>query len=116
MGNTTIFALRIVLATALAGSLLVQVVGAALFGSDFEGDPNLAYLRVPLPVILVLGIATVQVTMVCVWRLLTMVRRGTVFSEAAFRYVNIVIGAVATASVLTFVLAVLAASANHRVP
>ncbi|WP_026931423.1 DUF2975 domain-containing protein [Glycomyces tenuis] len=116
MGKTTILALRIVLAMALAGSLLVQAVGAALFGSDFEDDPNLSYLRVPLVVVLVLGIATIQITMVCIWRLLTMVRRGTVFSEAAFRYVDIVIGAIAAASVLTFAFAVLAASANHRVP
>ena len=47
--------------------------------------------------IVVLGIVTVQVTLVCVWRLLTMVRRGTVFSHAAFRYVDVVIGAVAAA-------------------
>jgi hypothetical protein len=40
--------------------------------------------------------------MVCVWRLLTMVRRGTVFSHAAFRYVDVVIGAAAVASLLTF--------------
>ena len=48
-----------------------------------------------LLVIVVLGIVTIQVTAVCIWRLLTMVRRGTVFSHAAFRYVDVVIGAVA---------------------
>jgi DUF2975 family protein len=47
-----------------------------------------------------------QVTAVCVWRLLPMVRRGTVFSHAAFRYVDIVVGAIAAASALTFGLAV----------
>ena len=55
-------------------------------------------VRIPLVVIVVLGIVTMQVTVVCVWRLLTMVRRGTVFSHAAFRYVDVVIGAVAAAS------------------
>ena len=58
---------------------------------------------------MVLGIVTVQVTVVCVWRLLTMVRRGTVFSHAAFRYVDVVFGAVAAASLLMFALGVLLA-------
>ena len=42
----------------------------------------------PLRVITILGIGTAQVALVCVWRLVTMVRRGTVFSHAAFRYVD----------------------------
>lgn len=50
-----------------------------------------------------------QVTLVCVWRLLTMVRRGTVFSHGAFLYVDIIFGAVAAASVLVFALAVMLA-------
>jgi len=75
-----------------------------LFWVDLEEAP--AGVRVPVVVIVVLGIVTMQVTAVCVWRLLTMVRRGTVFSHAAFRYVDIVIGAIAAASALTFGLAV----------
>ena len=104
MGNLTILALRIVLAIALAGSLFVQAVMVPLFWVDLEEAP--AGVRVPVVVIVVLGIVTMQVTAVCVWRLLTMVRRGTVFSHAAFRYVDIVIGAIAAASALTFGLAV----------
>jgi hypothetical protein len=59
---------------------------------------------------------TMQVTAVCVWRLLTMVRRGTVFSHAAFRYVDVVIGAIATASALTFALAVTLAPGEAVAP
>lgn len=92
----TLLALRIVLAMVLAGSLFVQVVLVA----DLAGVPA------PLAVFTVLGLMTIQVTTVCVWRLLTMVRRGTVFSHAAFRYVDVVFGAVATASLLTFGLGV----------
>ena len=66
-------------------------------------------MSVPLIVITVLGIVTIQVTVICVWRLVTMVRRGTVFSHAAFRYVDVVIGAVAAASLLTFGLGVVLA-------
>jgi len=57
-----------------------------------------------------------QVTGVCIWRLLTMVRRGSVFSHAAFRYVDIVVGAIATASVLTFGIAVVGAYSNRTNP
>ena len=113
MGNLALLALRIVLAMVLAGSVFVQVVMVPLLAIDLNEveDPALGDLQIPalavvFLVIVFLGIVTVQVTVVCVWRLLTMVRRGTVFSHAAFRYVDIVIGAVAAASMLTFGLAV----------
>jgi hypothetical protein len=102
MGNLAVLALRIVLVMGLAGSLFVQAVMVPLLAADLDEAP--AAVRVPVIVIVLLGIGTTQVTMVCVWRLLTMVRRGTVFSHAAFRYVDVVIGAVAVASVLTFAL------------
>ncbi len=105
--------LRIIIALALVGSLLVQGVLGPLLWMDMAGAP--LGLRVPLVAILVLGVGTLQVTGVCIWRLLTMVRRGTVFSHAAFRYVDVVIGAIATASVLTLGIAVLARFSNHLV-
>ena len=100
MGNLTTLALRIVLAMVLAGSLFVQAVMVPLLATDLNEDfgSDVADVSVPLIVITVLGIVTIQVTAVCVWRLVTMVRRGTVFSHAAFRYVDVVIGAVAAAS------------------
>jgi hypothetical protein len=53
-------------------------------------------------VITILGIGAVQVALVCVWRLVTMVRRGTVFSHAAFRYVHGIIGAIVAAALVWF--------------
>ena len=117
MGKLTLLALRIVLALALAGSLFVQAVMVPLFATDLNDlDPEFAYLRAPLVVIALVGIVTVQVTMVCVWRLLTMVRHGTVFSHAAFRYVDVVIGAIAVASLLMFGLGVLLAPGEAVAP
>jgi len=117
MGTLTVGALRIVLAMVLAGSLFVQVVMVPLLASDLDDlDPDYAFLRVPLLGYVVLGIVTVQVTAVCVWRLVAMVRRGTVFSHAAFRYVDIVIGAVTVASLLTFALGVLLAPGDAVAP
>jgi hypothetical protein len=107
MDKLTILALRIVIALCLAGSLFVQVVLVPLFWFDLE-DVEL-WARISLVVIIVLGIVTMQVTAVCVWQLLSMVRKGSVFSHGAFRYVDVIFGAVATASVLVFALAVLLA-------
>lgn len=114
MGQLTVFALRVVLALALAGSLFVQAVMVPLLWMDLDDAP--AAVRIPVIVIVLLGIVTLQVVAVCVWRLLTMVRRGTVFSHAAFRYVDIIIGAVAAASVLTFGLAVTLAPGEAVAP
>ena len=99
MSRFVILVLRVVIAVALAGSLFVQGVIIPLLWQDLEGARPV--IRVSLVVIFVLGIVTMQVTAICIWRLLTMVRRGTVFSYAAFRYVDVIIGAISTASILS---------------
>lgn len=117
MGQLAVLTLRVVLGMLIAGSAFVQVMIVPLLATDLEGlRPELAYLRIPIVLIFFLGLVTAEVVMVCVWKLVTMVRRGTVFSPAAFRYVNIVIGAFVAAAVLVFTLAAFLASANHRVP
>lgn len=114
MGTWAIRALRIIIVIALAGSVIVQGVLTPLIWIDLnDARPQ---IRIPLVAIVVLGVATMQVTAICVWRLLTMVRHGTVFSPAAFRYVDVVIAAITTASALVFAVAVLAASTNRTTP
>jgi hypothetical protein len=56
----------------------------------------------PLRVLAILGMVSVQVALVCVWRLVTMVRRTTVFSPAAFRYVDLMTGAIVAAALVWF--------------
>lgn len=114
MADLAVRALKAVLAVALLGSLVVQGVLVPLLWQDLDDAP--AGVRVPLIVIIVLGIACLQVIAVCLWRLLTMVRRGTVFSHAAFRYVDVVIGAIALGSVLTFGIAVVLAPGESAAP
>ena len=101
MGKLTVGALRVVLVMMLAGTVFVQagMVWALVTGSDPE-DGSLPLT--PLRVITILGMVSVQVAVVCVWRLVSMVRRGTVFSHAAFRYVDIVIGAIVAAALMWF--------------
>jgi hypothetical protein len=59
---------------------------------------------------------TVQVAVVCVWRLVTMVRRETVFSDAAFRYVDIVIGAIVAAALVWFTVTAINAPGQRDDP
>lgn len=73
-------------------------------------------MRIPVVVIVVLGIVTIQVSMVCVWKLLDLVRRGTVFSHASFRLVDVVTGAVLTAALLAFALGAVLASGEAVAP
>nr|WP_314842092.1 DUF2975 domain-containing protein [uncultured Microbacterium sp.] len=107
MGKTTIVVLQVVIALALAGSLVVQTVIVPLVWIDLEGEA--LWGRIALVIIAVLGVATMQVFAVCVWMLLGKVRRGSIFSPASFRFVNVIIGAIVAAAVLALALAVLLA-------
>src|SRR5690606_33939981 len=106
MGRLVVLALRVVIVLLPAGSLFIQGVMVPLLRVDLdEAGGDLSAVQIPVVVIVILGFVTAQVVLVCIWRLLTMVRRGTVFSHGAFRYVDIIIGAVVAAAVLIFGLA-----------
>lgn len=107
MRRGTILVLQAVIALALAGSVLVQVMIVPAVWRDLEGEA--LWGRIALVSIAVLGVLTMQVFAVCVWMLLTKVRRGSIFQSASFRYVDVIVGAVAAAALLAFVLAALLA-------
>jgi hypothetical protein len=115
MGKLTVLALRGVIVALFCGAVFVQTVMVALLAADLDGE-GLADRRVPIVVIVVLGVVTVQTVLVCVWRLVTMVRRGTVFSLAAFRYVHVVIGAFTAAALLVFTLGAVLAPGEEVAP
>jgi hypothetical protein len=115
MGKLAVAALRAVLVVVLAGTVLVQalMVWILVSGSDPEdGKLPLTAFRV----ITIVGLVSVQVTGVCVWRLVTMVRRGTVFSDAAFRYVDVVIGAIVAAALVWFTVTAVNAPGQRADP
>jgi len=107
MAKSTILVLQVVIALALAGSLVVQTVIVPLLWADLEGEA--LWGRIALVIIAVLGVLTLQVFAVCVWMLLTKVRRGSLFSPTSFRYVDVIIGAIGAAAALALILAVLLA-------
>ncbi|MER7817339.1 DUF2975 domain-containing protein [Streptomyces sp. NPDC096153] len=115
MGKLTVGALRAVLVVVLASTVFVQagMVSALVSGSDPEDG---VLPLTPLRLITILGMVSVQVALVCVWRLVTMVRRGTVFSHAAFRYVDLVIGAIVAAALAWFAVTALNAPGQREDP
>ena len=115
MGKLAVRALRAVLVVVLTGTVLVQalMVWVLVSGSDPEdGSIPLTAFRV----ITILGMAAAQLALVCVWRLVTMVRRGTVFSNAAFRYVDLVIGAIVAAALVWFSVTIINAPGQRADP
>ncbi len=63
-------------------------------------NPDVAQLEVPGIIGAVIFLALVEVTLICVWRLLSLVRAERIFSADAFRFVDIILWALAGAGVL----------------
>lgn len=104
MGKTTIIVLRVVIALALVGSVAVQALIVPLLWLDLGEEELLG--RIFLVGVVVIGVGTLQVFGICVWMLLNRVRRGSIFSESSFRYVDVIIGAILLAAALAVALAI----------
>jgi hypothetical protein len=107
MGKPVILVLRVVIALAFAGSIVVQAFIIPAIWRDLEGQA--LWGRITFVAIAFLGVVTMQVFAVCVWQLLTKVRKGSVFSKQSFRYVDVIIWTIVAAAVLAFILAVVLA-------
>jgi hypothetical protein len=63
-------------------------------------NPDVAQLEVPGVIGAVVFLGLVEVTLVCVWFLLSLVREGRIFRVEAFRYVDVILGALIAAGAL----------------
>ncbi len=81
----------------MLAQLLVPLY-ASQVGTTF---PEVAYLVVPYSVAAILFIACGQVALLVVWRLLSMVGGGVIFTRRALRWVDVIIGCAAVATVLS---------------
>lgn len=101
MQRSTIVVLKALIAVLLLLLLACQIfivpVVAAQSAWRFH---EIAYLQIPGVVIGILFLLCVQVVLVCVWRLLSLVRKDSIFSERAFPAVDVSLAAVAGATVL----------------
>ena len=70
------------------------------FAHMAEESPDLAHLRWPLTAISVFWVLCIQVVIVATWKLLTLVKKDRIFSDASFVWVNAIVGAIAAAWVV----------------
>jgi DUF2975 family protein len=88
--------LRIFLVVLFGVLLLFQTFSLpGQFASMARENPDDAHLRWPLTFIFVFWLLCVQVVIVATWKLLTLVNKDRIFSEAAMTWVNAIVWAIA---------------------
>ena len=93
--------LRVFLVVLFGVLVLFQVMSLpGQFAYMAQQDPEHAYLRWPATAVTVFWVLCVQVVIVCTWRLLTMVKEDSIFSEDSFTWVNAILAAIAAGWVL----------------
>ncbi len=93
--------LRVALVVLLLGTVFVQVlvpVQATMVGTSI---PEVAYLVAPYSTAAILFIVCVQVALLVVWRLLSLVDGGVIFTHRALRWVDVIITCAVVATVLS---------------
>lgn len=90
--------LRIILLVAFAGVTVLQTLSfPGGWAYMAQQQPDMAPWRWPLTLYSTFELLCVQVVLVSTWQLLTMVQKDRIFSPAAFRWVDAIIAAMATA-------------------
>lgn len=104
MQRSTILVLKVLIGALLALLVTCQIfVVPAVAAQSAWRYHEIAYLQVPGIIVGILFLVCVQVVLVCVWRLLSLVRRDAIFSERAFPDVDVSLGAVGFATFLVLV-------------
>jgi len=107
-------ALIVAMIVLLLACQLFMVPGVARQSAETYAD--LRYLQTPGIIVAVLFLLCVQVVLVCVWQLLSMVRTSVIFSDDAFVWVDVILGAMVLATLLIGVSMATLASANVASP
>jgi hypothetical protein len=106
MNHLTTRLLRVVLVVLLLGTVLAQVlvpVYASQVGTTF---PEVGYLVLPYSLAAIVFIACVQVALLVVWRLLSLVDGGVIFTRRALRWVDAITACAVISTVLSAVVSV----------
>lgn len=101
MQPRVILALKALIALMIALLLVAQIgmVPAVAAGTAAQ-NPDLAFLEVPGIIGAVLFLALVQIVLLCIWKLLSLIRADEIFSRRAFRYVDIIVAIMIAAAAL----------------
>jgi hypothetical protein len=100
MSKLIIWLLRVALVVLLVGSALAQVLVPAFASEAARTFPEVGYLVVPYSVAGILVIACGQVALLAVWRLVSMISGGVIFTRRSLRWVDVITACGAVATVL----------------
>lgn len=96
--NRAIAALRVFLVLLFGILVLFQTMSLpGQFAHMAREDPEHAYLRWPATAVAVFWVLCVQVVIVCTWKLLTLVKKDRIFSEASLGWVDGIVWAIGAA-------------------
>jgi hypothetical protein len=101
MHTLVIQLLRVTLVVLLVGTVLAQVLVPAFASQEATIFPEVAYLAGPYSVVLIVVIACVQLALLVVWRLLSLVNGGVIFTRRALRWVDVITACAVVATVLS---------------
>ena len=118
MTRTAIVLAKVFILVLMLGGLLTQAVMLPIAASQSaEQFPEVAYLQPPILALCILFVFCGQIVLGCVWMLLSLARRDSIFSGRAFGYVDVMIGAlVVAAAVVIVVLLIIGFAAGSGTP
>lgn len=102
-----ILVLKSLMVLLLAFAAAIQIWLPPAIAADFAADaPKFAYLRIPYLIVCELLMVGFDAALIAIWRLLSLVASSSVFSDAAFRWVGLIIGCIGFDTVLVIGLLV----------
>jgi hypothetical protein len=93
--------LRVALVVLLLGTVLAQVLLPVFAAEEGRIFPEVEYLVVPYSVAGIIFLGCAQVALLVVWRLLSLVGGGVIFTRRALRWVDVITGCAAVATILS---------------
>lgn len=93
--------LRGALVVLLLGAVLAQVLLPVFASEEGRIFPELAYLVVPYSVVGIIVIACIEVALLAVWRLLSLVNSGAIFTGRALHWVDVITACAVLATALS---------------
>jgi len=105
--------IAVMVALLLASQLLVIPELASVTA---ERNPDVAQLEMPGIIAAILFLALVQVALICVWRLVSLVRADQIFSSRSFLYVDVILAMLMAAGALIAVSIAVMSSARSVSP
>lgn len=113
MSKIVVFGTKTVIALLFVVTLIAQFLLVPLLAQEMAHEfPEVSYLQWPGIIGCVCVLLCGQVVLVCVWRLLSMVAKESIFSSTAFTIVNVTIAAIFVAAVLVIAALIVLQAVN----